>query len=343
MSYDEVMLGPNPGAVAAPSGAGAGDEAGVGAGVLAKTTTFLVLVSAYFLWSLSRGNRTFFPFVLGGYLLAFFVLRRRGEDPRGMFDRKIWLHETARTEGLLLLFLYGLLISPLRPWLLPSDAPLRALATRAFAALGLPALAARPTLLAGVCYVLVSLAVFELTYYGAHRLLHGNRVLWEFHKVHHSAQVMTPFTSLRQHPVEIAFNHGCQLVTGGLVAAGFHHFCPAAPGLEAMATQQLVLQGLMLFGNSLGHSHVWLSYGPLDRVLVSPVMHQIHHSADPRHHGKNFGFMLAFPDRLFGTAHVPTRREPLAFGLGGGEDAAYVTLRGILLAPFLGAVRRRGR
>ena len=29
--------------------------------------------------------------------------------------------------------------------------------------------------------------------------------LWEFHKVHHSAEVMTTFTEMRQHPVEIIF------------------------------------------------------------------------------------------------------------------------------------------
>ena len=32
---------------------------------------------------------------------------------------------------------------------------------------------------------------------------HKIPALWEFHKVHHSAEVMTPLTELRQHPVEI--------------------------------------------------------------------------------------------------------------------------------------------
>ena len=34
-------------------------------------------------------------------------------------------------------------------------------------------------------------------------LFHKIPALWEFHKVHHSAEVMTTLTELRQHPVEI--------------------------------------------------------------------------------------------------------------------------------------------
>ena len=33
--------------------------------------------------------------------------------------------------------------------------------------------------------------------------MHRVPALWEFHKVHHSAEVLTPLTEWRQHPLEL--------------------------------------------------------------------------------------------------------------------------------------------
>nr|WP_216092588.1 sterol desaturase family protein [Candidatus Marithrix sp. Canyon 246] len=48
--------------------------------------------------------------------------------------------------------------------------------------------------------VLFTLSLFifsDLTRYLLHRLLHSIPILWEFHKVHHSAKVLNPFTFYR--------------------------------------------------------------------------------------------------------------------------------------------------
>ena len=42
----------------------------------------------------------------------------------------------------------------------------------------------------------------DATKYLVHRALHRWPVLWAFHKVHHSAETMTPLTVYRTHPVE---------------------------------------------------------------------------------------------------------------------------------------------
>lgn len=42
---------------------------------------------------------------------------------------------------------------------------------------------------------------YELGYWFNHWLSHKVPVLWEFHKVHHSAEVLTPLTNFRVHPV----------------------------------------------------------------------------------------------------------------------------------------------
>ena len=66
----------------------------------------------------------------------------------------------------------------------------------------------------------------------------------------------------------------------------------------------------------LRHSHVampfprWLSY-----VLVSPHMHQVHHSVEERHHDRNFATVFALWDWAFGTLYLPDPRERFRFGL----------------------------
>jgi sterol desaturase/sphingolipid hydroxylase (fatty acid hydroxylase superfamily) len=67
----------------------------------------------------------------------------------------------------------------------------------------------------------------------------------------------------------------------------------------------------------LRHSHVplsfprWLSY-----LLVSPVMHQAHHSADPAQHDRNFATVFSVWDWMFGTLYMTRPGERFRFGLG---------------------------
>lgn len=90
-------------------------------------------------------------------------------------------------------------------------------------------------------------------------------------------------------------------------------------------------------GSNLRHSHVWLSYPRwLSHLLISPAMHQVHHSADPRHHDKNLGNIFALWDWLFGTLYLPERVEPVSFGLG-DAGAGHETLRGLYARPFVDA------
>ena len=60
------------------------------------------------------------------------------------------------------------------------------------------------TLPAYVPRIVITLMLFlayELGYYFNHWLSHKVPMLWEFHKVHHSAEVLTPLTNFRVHPV----------------------------------------------------------------------------------------------------------------------------------------------
>ena len=148
-------------------------------------------------------------------------------------------------------------------------------------------------------------------------------LLWQFHKVHHSAEVLTPLTNYRAHPVELFLMAAVPSLATGLVSGIFWYVAADEIGVYTFLGAHVLVVGFNAFAN-LRHFEVWISFGPaLNRWLISPAHHQIHHSRDPRHFGSNRGFELAVWDRLFGTLYVPGAVEELRLGLGDGTDGAW--------------------
>ena len=58
--------------------------------------------------------------------------------------------------------------------------------------------------LVAIGYGFVSVAVLDLVAWTLHYCQHRFPLLWEFHKVHHSARVMHPLTNYREHPIDNA-------------------------------------------------------------------------------------------------------------------------------------------
>jgi sterol desaturase/sphingolipid hydroxylase (fatty acid hydroxylase superfamily) len=156
--------------------------------------------------------------------------------------------------------------------------------------------------------------------------------VWEFHKVHHSAEVMTTLTELRQHPVEvIAFMNWIGLATGIVFGVMTYAFGPGVRPFTLLNGNILTMAFLVTYGH-LRHSHMWIAFtGLAGRILQSPAHHQLHHSANPAHFDKNLGFALAIWDWAFGTLAVPSKtREPIVFGI---EGAPFRSALSALVAP----------
>lgn len=187
-------------------------------------------------------------------------------------------------------------------------------------------------------YTAAFFAAYDFGRFLAHWAQHVNPILWQFHKVHHSAECLTPVTSSRAHPVDLVVmalggNLGAGAATGIFLWAG-----GGAVGLYSF----LSLHALIALYNLVGllrHSHVWLSYGPLEKVFVSPAMHQLHHSALPHHFDRNCGFCFAFWDRLFGTWCPATGNEHFPMGLGDGTDGQWHSVWRLYWWPFRDAFR----
>jgi sterol desaturase/sphingolipid hydroxylase (fatty acid hydroxylase superfamily) len=170
-----------------------------------------------------------------------------------------------------------------------------------------------------------------------HLLHHRVPLLWEFHKVHHSAEVLTPVTVFRKHPLYNVFEYGMNILLigplQGLIALSFvGHAAPVT-----LFGANIVFALFHLAGANLRHSHIWLSFGPrLSHVLSSPAQHQIHHSRAAQHANKNFGEVFALWDWLFGTLYVPGRApEALVFGLAEEGAPQHRTLWAVYTQPFV--------
>ncbi len=189
-----------------------------------------------------------------------------------------------------------------------------------------------------VAAALIVAVLLDFSYYVTHRLSHESELLWPFHKLHHSAEVLTPITAKRNHPVfDLLLALVTVLITAPIAGLVFGLF-----GVVELATifGLTALIALMnLTGGAFRHSHVWIDFGPVvDRILISPAQHQIHHSLAPRHHDKNYGLTLAIWDWMFGTLYVPQGREDLSFGVadreGTPQPQVHRTLREAYLVPF---------
>ncbi|MBY5990901.1 sterol desaturase family protein [Ferrimonas balearica] len=180
----------------------------------------------------------------------------------------------------------------------------------------------------------------DFTRFFLHWLLHRVPLLWDFHKVHHSAEVLTPMTIYRSHPVE-SYLYACRMaLTQGLVVGlGYYLFGPTLTMQDILGANVFVFL-FNLMGSNLRHSHIWVSWGDtLENWFISPAQHQVHHSEERRHWDTNMGSALAIWDRLWGTLIKASEAGEFKFGAGGKVEG-HDTLAGLYLTPFKDAFAR---
>jgi len=185
-----------------------------------------------------------------------------------------------------------------------------------------------------ICSLLL-LIIVELSNYLTHYMQHFVPALWEIHKVHHSATFLNPLTARRGHPLGFVFDGTASAVLVGIPAGLFHVF------LNFSLIDILFLYtcasklGTVVTLDALKHSQFPIRFGRLERIFISPYMHQIHHSTKVEHLDKNFGVNLSVWDWIFGTAVSPDKYEKIVYGFGSETEEDYERLWGVYAGPFL--------
>jgi sterol desaturase/sphingolipid hydroxylase (fatty acid hydroxylase superfamily) len=184
-----------------------------------------------------------------------------------------------------------------------------------FPVLGLPIWAA----------IMIGVIALDLVIYTQHYVFHHVPVLWRLHRMHHADLDIDVTTGLRFHPLEI------------LLSLAIKMAAVVALGIPAPAV--LVFEVLLNATSMFNHSNVALPprLEPIARwIVVTPQMHQVHHSIAREETDSNFGFNLPWWDRLFGTyrAKPAAGEQAMIIGLPVFRDIAELRIVRLLTQPF---------
>tara|TARA_Y100000991_G_scaffold54751_1_gene39987 strand:- start:300 stop:1073 length:774 start_codon:yes stop_codon:yes gene_type:complete len=184
-----------------------------------------------------------------------------------------------------------------------------------------------------LCYFILD----DFTKYITHALMHKVPLLWEIHKTHHSARTLTPLTIFRTHPIEGVIFVLRSALTQGIVIATFYYVYGSNITFITILGANIFSFWFHLFGSNLRHSHIRINYWNwLEKILISPAQHQIHHSIKKEHHNKNFGVAFAFWDYMFGSLYISKSNEDVKFGISEKEHEYENNIIYLYLSPFIG-------
>lgn len=139
----------------------------------------------------------------------------------------------------------------------------------------------------------------DLSFYWWHRANHVYPLLWRFHNVHHVDPDMDVTTAFRFHFGETLYSTGFRLVQVGLMGVAPFTY--------------LVYEAVFNLCTLFHHSNLRLPLGVerlLNRVIVTPRMHGLHHSAVGGETNSNYSVVLRWWDALHWTLclNVPQSR-----------------------------------
>jgi len=286
-------------------------------------------VIAVISYPVDRYSRIFVLYLFSSLAFSYLVYRVKGNMPaigqppgkqeqgfiNFLFPSYIWRERTAWLDVRYFFFhqlirysIYGTFLLAVSQWALRVFAPENSL-------FSLQSTAVDNVYIISL-FLIVNVLLIDFISYAIHAAQHRVPMLWEFHKVHHSAEVMHPLTNYREHPFDnllYAVGTGLPL---GLVAAVFY-------GIFGRVPETITIIGVGVFtfmfnflAYNLRHSHIWLKWpGVLSVLFGSPAHHQIHHSKHPDHVDKNFAFMFPVWDWIFGTYCMPVSSKDVDFGL----------------------------
>ncbi|GAA3769296.1 sterol desaturase family protein [Flavobacterium ginsengiterrae] len=147
------------------------------------------------------------------------------------------------------------------------------------------------------------IAFFVIDFYGywSHRLAHQINFLWNKHAIHHSSEEFNLACALRQ-PIASLVN----LFTFLLIPAAL---------LGVPATVIAITLPLHLFLQFWYHTKHIKKMGFVEKILVTPSHHRVHHAINPEYLDKNHSQIFIFWDKLFGTFQEELDDVPPVFGI----------------------------
>lgn len=146
----------------------------------------------------------------------------------------------------------------------------------------------------------LALVLYDFCYYWVHRAGHEVNLFWASHVIHHSSEDFNLATALRQSATGFYFK--------------WAFYLPLA--LLGIPTQVFVVVALIdLLYQYWVHTQLVGRMGILERFLVTPSNHRVHHGQNDYCIDKNYGGIFSIWDQLFGTYADERTDERVVYGV----------------------------
>ena len=149
----------------------------------------------------------------------------------------------------------------------------------------------------------IIIAFIAIDFYGywSHRLAHQINFFWNKHAIHHSSEEFNLSCALRQ-----SISSFVNLFTFLLIPAAL---------LGVPAKVIAITLPIHLFLQFWYHTKHIKKLGFLEKIIVTPSHHRVHHAINPEYMDKNHGQIFIFWDKLFGTYQEELDEVPAVFGI----------------------------
>jgi alkylglycerol monooxygenase len=157
------------------------------------------------------------------------------------------------------------------------------------------------TLEANLLTYLVAFIIIDFYGYWNHRIAHQVNFFWNKHAVHHSSEEFNLACALRQ-----SISTFVNLFTFILIPAAL---------LGVPAKVIIITLPIQLFLQFWYHTKHIKKMGVLEKIIVTPSHHRVHHAINPEYLDKNHGQIFIFWDKWFGTFQQELDAVPAVYGI----------------------------
>ena len=147
----------------------------------------------------------------------------------------------------------------------------------------------------------IAFMALDFAGYWVHRLSHEINFFWNKHAIHHSSEEFNLGCALRQ-----SISSFVNIFTVFLIPAAIF-------GVPAMVIA--VIAPIHLFAQFWYHTVYIKKMGFLEKIIVTPSHHRVHHAINPEYLDKNHGQIFIFWDKLFGTFQEELASVPPVYGI----------------------------
>ena len=148
---------------------------------------------------------------------------------------------------------------------------------------------------------IITFVVIDFQGYWSHRWNHHINVFWNRHIIHHSSEYFNLACALRQ-SISSIFN----LFTFLLLPAAI---------LGVPHSLIAILSPVHLFAQFWYHTIYIGKMGYLEKIIVTPSHHRVHHAINPEYKDKNLSQIFIIWDKLFGTFQTELPKVPPVYGI----------------------------